>query len=100
MYQLGMTEACASSMRMLRIKLILFQKDYFAKRKRVFNNIRLVINNKINYLPLVDVLSYWSMTPKGARRIGSWLRMVRNLSPFQERGPLRPKKEYGSESIR
>ncbi|MGW8957935.1 NlpC/P60 family protein [Paenibacillus sp. NPDC055715] len=43
-------------MKQLEIKLVLFQRDYFVRRRRVFNRVRLINQNKINYLPFSSVL--------------------------------------------
>jgi peptidoglycan endopeptidase LytE len=40
----------------LKVKLVLFQKDFFKNKRRVFNQIDLIISNKKNYLPLNSVL--------------------------------------------
>ncbi|QRG65577.1 C40 family peptidase [Brevibacillus choshinensis] len=42
--------------RRLNIKIILFQRDYFTRRRRVFSNINLVRRNNLNYLPVNAVL--------------------------------------------
>lgn len=39
-----------------KIKLILFQRDFFERQRKVFNNINFIIRNKINYLPFKDLL--------------------------------------------
>lgn len=39
-----------------KVRLVLFQRDFFTKRRRVFNKISLINRNNINYLPLRDVL--------------------------------------------
>lgn len=39
-----------------RIKLVLFQRDFFTRRRRDFQNISFIRINKIYYLPLKDVL--------------------------------------------
>ncbi|MDQ0493394.1 hypothetical protein QOZ95_001552 [Paenibacillus brasilensis] len=43
-------------MKQFDIKLVLFQRDYFVRRRRVFNHVRLINQNNINYLPFSSVL--------------------------------------------
>ncbi|WP_442603087.1 C40 family peptidase [Paenibacillus sp. KN14-4R] len=47
--------------RQVKIRLILFQRDFFTKRRRVFNTISLIIRNNLNYLPvntILEILEY------------------------------------------
>lgn len=39
-----------------KVKLILFQKDYFTRHKRVFNNVNLLTMGTLKYLPLAVVM--------------------------------------------
>ncbi|MGW9527680.1 NlpC/P60 family protein [Paenibacillus terrae] len=43
-------------MKQFDIKLVLFQRDYFVRRRRVFNRVHLINQNNINYLPFSSVL--------------------------------------------
>lgn len=82
-----------------RIQLVLFQKDYFVNRKRVFNNIRLVTSNKIRYIPLSKVLELLEYDNKGNTKVRFLVRMVLNSFPFYETELLRQKKALSLEWI-
>jgi peptidoglycan endopeptidase LytE len=40
----------------LTVKIVLRQRDYFTRRRRVINHVRLITENKLNYLPVATVL--------------------------------------------